>query len=256
MNTIIVAIAAGVLLLWGGILGLLRLVDLFERRHILALGAYTTLVAGLVMGLVLFTVQERQKEHRQEMQKQMKDVTDRLGELSHKMMAQLEEKADLTTSEFEVRAQLQNEKEHHRRTRDELAQKNAEYEKLDQDLNRERQTRHQYQAEQNRKQEERFAKEEERYQGLRDFLQVQQRTIQGVQKQLASVQDETSKLNTQTAGLQSQQNTLLGKVNATKQTQELNAQKVDALARNLATLHEDLTATMAEVDSLYQWKKK
>ena len=256
MNTIIVAIAAGILLLWGGILGLLRLVDLFERRHILALGAYTTLVAGLVMGLVLFTVQERQKEHRQEMQKQMKDVTDRLGELSHKMMAQLEEKADLTTSEFEVRAQLQNEKEHHRRTRDELAQKNAEYEKLDQDLNRERQTRHQYQAEQNRKQEERFAKEEERYQGLRDFLQVQQRTIQGVQKQLASVQDETSKLNTQTAGLQSQQNTLLGKVNATKQTQELNEQKVDALARNLATLYEDLTRTMAKVDSLYQWKKK
>ena len=69
MTTIIAAIAVGLLLLWAGILGLLKLVDFFERKHILSLGAYTTLVAGVVMGLVLFTIQERQKEHRRDMEK-------------------------------------------------------------------------------------------------------------------------------------------------------------------------------------------
>ena len=59
---IIAALIVGALLLWGGILGLLRIVDLFESKLILGLGAYMTLVSGLVMGLVLFTANERQKE--------------------------------------------------------------------------------------------------------------------------------------------------------------------------------------------------
>ena len=256
MTTIIAAIAVGLLLLWAGILGLLKLVDFFERKHILSLGAYTTLVAGVVMGLVLFTIQERQKEHRRDMEKQIKAVTDELSELSSKMLAQLEEKADLTLSEFEVQSKYQREKAAHQRSQENLAQKNAEYEELDQVLGREREDRRKYQNEQNSKQEERFKKEEERYQEIRDFLQTHNRTIQNMQKQLASIQEETSKLNTQTAGLQAQQNTMLGKINAAKQVQDLNAQKVDALARSLATLHDDLASTMAAVDSLYKWKKK
>ena len=121
MNIIIAAVVGGILLVWGGFLGLIRVVDMFERKHILLLGAYTTLVVGCVMGLVLFTNYERQKENRLELQSQMTEFSTRLSELSTRLVSQLEEKADLTASEFEIRSRLQNEQEHHKRTRNELA---------------------------------------------------------------------------------------------------------------------------------------
>ena len=256
MNTIIAAIAVGVVLLWAAILGLIKLVDLYERRHILAMGFFTTLVAGVVLGLVLFTVQERQKEHRREMEQQIQAVTKQLGDLSNRMLAQLEEKADLTASEFQIRANLQHEKADHKRTRGDLAERVSKYEELEQVLARERQTQSQYQEEQNRKIELRFQQEEERYRGLRDYLEEDRRTIRNVQKQLANIQSATGKLTTETASLQSEHNRLLGKVDANRQVQDLAAQKIDALARSLQALHENVAATQTEVDSLYTWQKK
>ena len=50
------------LLLWGGIVGLLRTVDLYERKHILVLGGYTTLVAGLVMKLIASVAAHRRRD--------------------------------------------------------------------------------------------------------------------------------------------------------------------------------------------------
>ena len=256
MTTIIAAIAVGLILLWAGILGLLKLVDLFERKHILSLGAYTTLVAGLVIGLVLFTIKERQKDHQREMETQIKAVTDQLSNLSNRMLSQLEEKADLTASEFQIRSNLQHEKADHKRTREDLAQKEAEHAGVKKVLDRERKTQRQYQGEQNGKLEDRFNKEEERYQKVQVFLGLLQCSTQNMQKQLASIQGEASKLNTKTASLQSQQNKLLGKVTSAQQAQDLNAQKTDALAHNLQALHETLAPTIAAVDSLYTWKKK
>ena len=256
MTTTIAAIAAGLILLWGGILGLFKLVDSFERKHILSLGAYTTLVAGLVIGLVLFTVQERQKEHQREMEAQIKAVTDQLNDLSNRMLAQLEEKADLTASEFQIRSNLQHEKADHKRTRENLADQEADYASLNKVLARERKTQRQYQDEQNKKPEARFNQEEERYQIVQDFLGRLQRSTQNMQKQLSTIQGEASKLNTVTASLQAQQNKLLGKLTSAQQTRDMNAQKTDALARSLQALHETLEPTIAAVDSLYTWKKK
>ena len=121
MNIIIAAIAGGIILIWGGIIGLLRVVDMLERKHIFLLGAYATLVAGCVMGLVLYTNYERQKENRQELMDQMNEFSSRLNALSARLAAQLEEKANLTQSEFEVRRDLQNERTNHERAREELA---------------------------------------------------------------------------------------------------------------------------------------
>jgi len=253
VTIIIAAIAGGILLLWGGIVGLLRIVDLFERKHILFLGVYTTLVAGCVMGLVLYTNYERQKEHRRQLQNQMDEFSKRLQNLSERLVGQLEEKANLTASEFEIRARLQNEKKHHERTRSELATQLQEYAELEETLSQERQANRRYQSEQNRRLEERFQQEDERY---RDFTDVHRRTLQTVQKQLGAIQDDLSRLNTQAAALQSTQNSLLGKVNAAREVQDLTTQKLDALARNQAALYDDLNKTMTEVDSLYTWRKK
>lgn len=256
MNTIIAAVVVGVLVLWGGILGLLRLVDLYERKHILALGAYTSLVAALVMGLVLYNSYERQKESRRELQEQMQAVTQRLGDLSERLVGQLAEKADLTASEFEIRARLQNEQAHHARTRNELAASQSDKDEQERMLARERQERKAYQEKQNAALEERFRAEEERYESIRQFLGRHLGTIQGMQKQLASLQQESSQHKTNLSNLASAQTSLLGRVNEGRQLQDLNAQKTEALSRSQAALYDDLLKTMAQVDSLYTWKKK
>jgi chromosome segregation ATPase len=255
-TTIIAAIVVGVVLLWGGVLAMLKMVDLFENKHIIGLGAYTTLVASLVMGLVLVTIDERQKDHRRQMQEQMTGVTDNLDKLSAKLINQLSEKADLTASEFTIRAKLQNERITHDSTRTDLAQQMQLYSQVKGQLADAHQTNRNYQETQDRKLNERFQMEEKRYQDMKDFLQAQQRSLQTMQKQLASVQLETGKIKGQTAELQKKQNTLLGKVTGAKEAQDLNTQRLAALARSQAALHDDLNKTMAEVDSLYTWKKK
>ncbi|HJP33384.1 MAG: hypothetical protein QF689_12635 [Candidatus Latescibacteria bacterium] len=256
MTTIIAAIAVGVLLLWGGIAGLLHLVELFERKHVLALGAYTTLVAGLVMGLVLFNAHERQKEHQLQLQEQMAAVTKRLSDLSERLVGQLAEKADLTASEFEIRAKLQTERANHVNTREELADRDRQFDQLKVTLGRERKSRLTYQDQTDRKLEERFTRQDERYQDIRDFLDVHQRVVQGIQKQLAGVQDDVTKANTKASEIATGQTNLLGKVTAAREIGDLSAQKIEALARSQAALYDDLVRTMAQVDSLYSWKKK
>ena len=255
MNIIIAAIAGGIILIWGGIIGLLRVVDMFERKHIFLLGAYATLVAGCVIGLVLYTNYERQKENRQELMDQMNEFSSRLNALSARLAAQLEEKANLTQSEFEVRRDLQNERTNHERAREELANQIKANSALESKLDAERRARIAYQQQINEKLEERFGQEDQRY---RDFAETHRRSQQTVQKQLSTAQDDLAKLTTSTASIDNKQNTLLGKVNTTREIQDLTAQKLDALARNQAALYDDLTKTMAAVDSLYskEFKKK
>ena len=248
MNIIIAAIIGGALLIWGGFLGLLRVVDHFERKHVLLLGAYTTLVVGCVMGLVLFTNYERQKEHRQELQDQMNEFSKRLSDLSPWLVSQLEEKADLTASEFEIRSKLQKEQEYHRRTREELATRIDQNNALQNKLETERQARLNYQSATNRTLEERFEKEDQRYE---QFREDQRRSLVSAKKQFGTLQDELTRLQTRTGSLETKQNTMLAKINTTREIQDLTTQKLDALARSQAALYDDLTRTMAEVDSLY-----
>lgn len=248
MNIIIAAIAGGVVLIWGGVFGLLRAVDLFERKHIFILGAYVTLVAGCVMGLVLYTNYERQKENRRELMQQMNEFSSRLNALSTRLVAQLEEKANLTQSEFEVRRDLQNERTNHQRTRRDLASQIDASGVLEDKLDAERKARISYQRQTNQQLAERSAQEDQRY---RDFSEVHSRSLQTVQKQLGALQGDLAKLKTSTSALANKQNTILGKVNTAREIQDLGAQKLDALARNQASLYDDLNKTMMEVDSLY-----
>ena len=248
MNVIIAAIAGGILLLWGGVLGLLRTVDMFERKHILLLGAYITLVVGCIMGLVLYTNYERQKENRRELQNQMNEFSQRLGELSTRLVSQLEEKANLTGSQFEIRSRLQNEQEHHKRTSNELATQLDKNNALQNRLDNERKARLRYQSNTNAKLDERFMQEDQRY---LDFTEVHRRSLSTIQKQLSALQDELTRLQTRASSMENKQNTLLGKVSTGREIQDLSTQKLDALARSQAALYDDLTRTMAEVDSLY-----
>ena len=244
MNVIIAAILGGVLLVWGGFLGLLRIADPFERKHVLILAAYTTIVVGCVMGLVLFINHERQKEHRYQLEAQMEDFSNRLSELSTRLIGQLEEKANLTASEFEIRSLLQNEEDQHQRTRNQLATQIDHNNALQNKMDAERKARLRYQSDTDRKLKERFQQEDLRYQNLAD---THKHSLASVREQLDSFNSKLTRLQEQTAALQRSQQVIIDKIAATRETH----QKLDALARSLSALYNDLKQTMAQVDSLY-----
>ena len=123
-------------------------------------------------------------------------------------------------------------------------------------MDKERRARARYQKDQNRKIEQRFNNEKERYEGISELLITSKSTLLNIQKQLTSVRDDASHLRTQVTNVQSSQTSLLGKLNTAREGQDLNSQKVDALASNQTALYEDLSKTMAEVDSLYTWKHR
>ncbi len=248
MNVIIATILGGILLVWGGFWGLLRIADPLERKHVLILAAYTTVVVGCVMGLVLFINHERQKEHRYQLETQMKEFSNRLSELSTRLIGQLEEKADLTASEFEIRTLLQNEKDHHKRTRNQLSTQIDHNNALQNKMDAERKERLGYQSDMDRKLAEHFQQEDLRYQNLAD---THKRSLANVQAQFGPLNSELSRLQQQTTTLQRNQQAILDKTAATSQTQTLSVQKLDALARSLSALYNDLNQTMAQVDSLY-----
>lgn len=249
MNIIIAAIVGGVALLWGGVFCIYRLAETIERKHLIYLSAYATLVASSVMGLVLFTNYERQKEHRQQLTEQMEVFSSKLNSLSARLAAQLEEKANLTQSEFEIRRDLQNERNNHAETKTDLEKQIEVSDKFQDKLSSEKDKRLRYQQKINQMIEDRSEQEDMRYSRLATTQETAQRTLI---KRLILINDEVSKLNTSTSNLTSQQNTLLGKINMTREIQELLTQKLDALARSHAALYDDMTGTMAAVDSLYK----
>ena len=249
MNIIIAAVLGGVVLVWGGFLGLLRIADPFERKHVLILATYTTVVVGCVMGLVLFISHEQQKAHRKQLEVKMEDFSNRLAELSTRLIGQLEEKANLTASEFEIRSLLQNEKDHHQRTRNQLSTQIDHNSVLENKMESERTERLRYQADTDRKLEERFQQEDLRYQNLAD---TQKHSLASVQAQFGPLQNKLTRLQEQTATLQRNQQAVIDKIVATRETQTLSVQKLDALARSLSALYNDLNQTMAQVDSLYR----
>jgi chromosome segregation ATPase len=249
MNIIIAAILGGAVLLWGGVFVIYKLVETIERKHLIFLSAYATLVAGSVMALVLYTNYERQKEHRQQLTEQMDVFSSKLNSLSARLAAQLEEKANLTQSEFEVRRDLQNERKNHVETKSNLEEQIKITDTFQNKLSSERNKRLLYQQEINKKIEERSAQEDDRFDKITRSQDIAQRALI---KHLTQINDEISKLSTSSSSLTSQQNTLLAKINMTREIQELLTQKFDALARSHAALYDDLNGTMAAVDSLYK----
>lgn len=248
VNVIIAAVLGGVLLVGGGFWGLLRIADPFERKHVLILAVYTTVVVGCIMGLVLYINHERQKEHRSQLEGQMDVFSNRLSELSTRLIGQLEEKANLTASEFEIRSLLQNEKDHHKRTRNQLATQIDRNNALQNKMDAERKERLRYQADTDRKLEKRFEQEDVRYRNLAD---TQKRSLASMQAQLGSQHKELTRMQEQITTLQRKQQAIIDKIAASRETQTLSVQKLDALARSLSDLYKDLNQTMTQVDSLY-----
>lgn len=95
-----------------------------EDRWFYGFLGYTSVTVTIFLILVLQTSLTQQEKilinTQTRFQDEMSAFRDRLGEQTDKLYNQLNEKAELTGSEIEVRGKLRNEIDHHRRTQEEL----------------------------------------------------------------------------------------------------------------------------------------
>ena len=131
MKLIALSIIGALVLLWGAILmifhlakeenGLLKI----PRAYFWSLAGYLTVVTAVVIYLVLQTSFVRQeaaiRNIQERFQLEMRAIRDRLGAQTDKLMSQINEKAELTGSEIEIRGRFREERNQHKRTREELA---------------------------------------------------------------------------------------------------------------------------------------
>lgn len=126
MRVILFTVLGGLILLWAGVLALLKWIDPIERKHLLWLGGYLSLVSCLLIFLVIHTSSTQQKaaldDTREMLAEQVGNFRIRLGEITERLMGQIEEKAELTGSEMEVRGNLKQERAEHAATRQRLAE--------------------------------------------------------------------------------------------------------------------------------------
>ena len=146
MNTItLFTILGGLILLWGAILALIKWMSPVQNKHVLGLGAYISVVAGVLLFLVIHTSMKQQEralqDTRTRLNQELETFRERLSQLTDKLMGQIAEKAELTESEMEVRGNLQTERAEHIRTREVLAQTEEQMGQVGAELDREKDAR-------------------------------------------------------------------------------------------------------------------
>lgn len=101
-----------------------RLYLRLEAKWLYGFLGYTCVISAIFIVLVLqtsLTQQEKSLQNTQErFQNELREFRERLSDQTEKLFSQVNEKAELTGSEVEVRGKLKNEIDHHNRTRQEL----------------------------------------------------------------------------------------------------------------------------------------
>ena len=137
MKIILLTVFGGLILLWAGVLALLKWIKPIEEKHILGLGGYISVVTGLLIFLVISTSMTQQKAALTDtttlLSEQVDNFRIRLGEITERLMGQIEEKAELTQSEMEVRGNLQQERAEHAITQRLLAETKSNLQLMSQD---------------------------------------------------------------------------------------------------------------------------
>ena len=138
-QTILFTILGALILLWGGILAIIKWIAAkpdtvgeaaettrwIEKNHLLGLGGYITVVCGVLIYLVLHTAIAQQatalKNTRNRLNSTVDLFRDKLGELTEKLMGEVAKKADFTMEKGELLDELHTERSQHRRTNGILA---------------------------------------------------------------------------------------------------------------------------------------
>ncbi len=124
MLVIVYAVLGALALIWGGILALIYWVKLLSQKHLLGFGVYVSVVSGLAIFLVIQTALQQQdvamKDTRERLARTVDTFREKLDEQGAKLLDRTIEKVDLTKSEWEVRADLQEEQSRHASTKADL----------------------------------------------------------------------------------------------------------------------------------------
>ena len=126
MKIILFTILGGLLLLWAGIGALLKWIRPVKDEHILWVGGYASVVTTVLLFLVINTSMTQQKaalfDTTTLLTEQVDNFRIKLGEYTERLMGQIEEKAELTSSEMEVRGNLKQERTEHAQARARLGE--------------------------------------------------------------------------------------------------------------------------------------
>jgi len=258
MNTVIVLTILGALvLLWGGILALIKWIvkDGIEHKHLYGLGAYISVICGVLIYLVIHTSITQQEaalsETKMRLRQELENFQRQLGDLTEKLMGQIAEKAELTQSEMEVRGNLQTERAEHKRTREDLAQSQMQWQQTQSELIRE--------ADAHRAYLDSLNTERALHRSARERLKEEQHRHSGTQRDLRSTRDELSKARERLGS----QKTEIGQLRKNLELAEARSrqalenerqlqQKMAAQQKTLGTQQEALDLLQASVDSIYQ----
>ncbi len=129
VQIIIIAILGALILIWAGVFALIQWAKPLSRKHLLGFGGYVSVVSGLMVFLVIQTALRQQdaamKDTRERLDRTVETFREKLDEQGAKLLDRTLEKVDLTKSEWEVRADLQEERSRHARTRADLKEVRA-----------------------------------------------------------------------------------------------------------------------------------
>ena len=129
MQIILSATLGALILIWGGVFALIHWVKPLSRKHLLGFGGYVSVVSGLMVFLVIQTALRQQdaamKDTRERLDRTVETFREKLDEQGAKLLDRTLEKVDLTKSEWEVRADLQEERSRHARTKADLRETRA-----------------------------------------------------------------------------------------------------------------------------------
>ena len=124
MKIILLTVIGALILLWAGVLALLKWVHPILKRHVLWLGVYASVLSGLLIYLVIQTSITQQDaalvKTRARLNHELETFREKLNDLTNRLMGQIVEKAELTESEWKIRGDLQTERSQHTRAREEL----------------------------------------------------------------------------------------------------------------------------------------
>jgi chromosome segregation ATPase len=252
MNIIILTILGALILLWGAILAIIKWIPDFGKNHLLGFGGYASLVCAVLIFIVVQTSITQQEsaldKTRDRLNQELENFRLKLGEVQDRVMTQLQEKAELTESEWKVRGDLQTEREQHARTREVLAQARKELEQTQGRLQQESSTLRAYVDSLNTERalhataRDRLAREEREHKASRQALSEASQSLAAANQRIEGQEAQVTRLKTELA-------------QSRKQTEaSLKAASIaeDQIQRTLTLQRSSMETLQASVDSIYK----
>ncbi|MDA0747775.1 MAG: hypothetical protein O2954_14735 [bacterium] len=251
MNVILFTIVGALILVWGAAFALIKWMQPLQNKHFWGFSGYISVVCGALIFLVIQTSLMRQdsamKETRARIDQSVEAFRTRLDELSNKLFTQVAEKADLTKSEWQVRADLQAEKAQHVETRGTLGRTRDQLRDTQAELVKEAAARNAYVDSLNT--------ERAQHRDTRDRLGQTQGVLQEREQGLASTRQELARaqerLTVQQADLERLRTALTQAETRTRQALENTSTSQDQIQKKLTLQQGALELLQSAVDTIY-----